>query len=305
MRWPAWRAVLKRVWDESWADNISLCAAGVAFYGFLSLVPAIGAVTLTYGLFASPDLLIDTIVAVAKRLPASAATIVNDQIVSLVRAPTSSKGLGLIGAMSIALYGATSGVDALMTAVAIAYDQEERRSFFKRTGIVIGLTIFTVLFTLVTLGAVSLLNLPNSLRPRWPVELQWVVSIASAALLTIAGMFAAGIFYRFGPDRQPARWQWLTPGALLSGLLWLAVTSAFAFYVGKINDYGATWGSLAGIVVLLTWLYLSAYALLIGAELNAELEHQTARDSTTGPERPLGQRGAYVADHVAGAGAAE
>lgn len=292
MGWPAWRMVLKRTWVESGSDNIGLVAAGVAFYGFLSIVPALGAILLTYGLVASPETLIHTIVAVSHRLPENAASMIEQQIVGLVQAPSSSKGWGLVGALLIAIYGATKGIDGLITAISIAYDQEDKRGFLRRTGVVLALTLFTVTFALVALVAISLLG---SLG-----DIPFIAGAGSAILLVVAGSFAAAIFYRFGPDRENARWTWLTPGALLSALLWLIATALFALYVSKVDDYGATWGSLAGVVVLLTWLYLNAYILLIGAELNAELEHQTSVDSTTGPDCPLGKRGAFVADEVAG-----
>ncbi len=295
----AWWQIAKRVFRETGTDNIGLISAGVAFYGFLSIVPALGAIVLVYGLFASPELLLETIRRISAQLPAEAAAIITDQLVGLVLSPNERKGWGLVIALGLAIFGATKGVDALITAITIAYGERETRGFVRRTAMVVALTMFVVVFTIVALVVIGTLSLPGTLVPTVPFDIRWLIALASALLLILASTLGAAIFFRFAPDRRAARWTWLTPGAVFTGFGWFAVTSGFAFYASRFTDYGATWGSLAGIVVLLTWLYLSAYTLLVGAELNAEIEHQTAQDSTIGTDKPLGAREAVVADSVA------
>ncbi len=300
LRSAAWWQIAKRVWQESSADNVGLISAGVAFYGFLSLVPALGALVLTYGLFASPETLLKTVVAISKSLPVEAANLITAQLEGLVSSPDRQKGWGLIVALALAIFGATKGVDALVTAITIAYGETETRGFVKRTATVVWLTVFSVIFTIVALTVIGALSLPGSLVPTVPFDFRWLIALGSTLVLILASALGAAIFFRYAPDRRAARWTWLTPGAVFTGFGWFVVTSGFALYASRFSDYGATWGSLAGIVVLLTWLYLSAFTLLIGAELNAEIEHQTAQDTTIGKDRPLGERDAVVADTVAG-----
>jgi membrane protein len=293
MPWAAWRQVLARVWHELGADNASLVAAGVAFYGFLSIVPAIAALVLLYGLFASPLTLAETMIGVARHLPAEAIPVVFDQIKAVAQAPESAKGWGLAAAIALAVYGATKGVDALVSAINIAYEEEETRGFVKRSVLILAMTVALTLLTLAALTTVSLVHLPMS------DGANGFLSVFAYLPLGGFGVAAAALLYRFAPDRAPAKARWLTPGGLVTALLWTIITSGFGAYTAAVGDFGATYGSLAGVVALLTWLYFSAYALIVGAELNAELELQTARDTTTGAERPMGERRAEVADHIA------
>ncbi|TZG26532.1 YihY/virulence factor BrkB family protein [Sphingomonas montanisoli] len=305
MGWPAWKQVLKRVWSESSEDNIGLVAAGVAFYGFLAIIPLLGSVVLLYGLIADTDTVLHDIRALVTTLPAYVAKLIADQLVEVVTASTGKKGLGLLAAFGLALFGARNGAASLITALNIAYEEAETRGIVRQTLLALGITACGVLLALVAVLAIAALGHLESLLPSLPDALLVLGKLAAYALLGLGGAAGAATLYRYGPDRAKARWVWLTPGSLFAAFGWLLLSLGFGVYVANVDDYSATYGSLSAIVVLLTWLYLSSFILLLGAELNAELEHQTARDTTEGTETPLGTRQAWVADHVAGASAAD
>jgi len=219
--------------------------------------------------------------------------------VSLVTTAAGKKGLGLAIALLISIYGATRASGAIMTALNVVYEQAEQRSIVKTTLISFIMIIGAVLVGIVGLLAASVLALVgkfvDGLGPVAALGIN-VVTWGVAAGLACFGIAAA---YRYGPSRHDARWRWLTAGSALATLLWLIATLGFGAYAATLGNYNATYGSLGAVVVLLMWLWVSAYAILLGAIVNAEAERQTARDTTTGPEKPLGQRGATVADQVA------
>ena len=295
----AWREILGRVWIRTGTANIGLLAAGVAFYSFLSVVPLLGALIMTYGLIADPSTIADHMRTIIEVVPKDAAKLILDQLVSLVTTAAGKKGLGLAVALLIAIYGATRASGAIMTALNVVYEQPERRSLVKTTLISFVLIVGAVLVGIVGLLAASALALVGrfieGLGPLAALGIN-LVTWAVAAGLACFGIAAA---YRYGPSRHDARWRWLTAGSALATLLWLIATVGFGAYAATLGNYNATYGSLGAVVVLLMWLWVSAYAILLGALINAEAERQTARDTTTGPEKPLGQRGATVADQVA------
>ena len=296
----AWREILGRVWVKIGTDNISLLAAGVAFYGFLSIVPLLGAFVMTYGLIADPSTVAEHMRKIIGLVPKDAAKLIYDQLVSLSTTAAGKKGLGLALALLIAMYGATRASGAIMTALNVVYEQPERRNIFKTTAISFAMIVATILVGVVGILAASVLALVgkflNVLGPAAAFGINAATWIVAAALAS----GAIGATYRYGPDRHDAKWQWLTFGSALATLLWLLATFGFGAYAASFGNYNATYGSLGAVVVLLMWLFVSAYAILLGAEINAETERQTARDTTTGREKPLGQRGATVADQVAG-----
>ena len=296
----AWKEVTIRTWNQSWLDNIGLVAAGVTFYGFLALVPLLGILVLTYGLFAQPDTVVDHVTAMVKFLPPEVVKLIGRLLLNAVQTSEETSGLGMLGAFGVALYAGSNGAGAVMTALNIAYEEKEKRSLWRFYAIAFVITTVAVLIGLVALAAMAAVGELERILP----QAGSVVLTAGRLVLYVAMAFvAAGIaatLYRYGPSREDARWQWLTPGSIFTALIWLLLAVGFSFYVTRLTDYNATYGSIAAIVMLLTWMYLSAYAFLFGAEMNAELEHQTAKDSTTGEAEPLGKRGAWVADHVAG-----
>jgi membrane protein len=296
----AWKEVAVRTWRESSKDNVGIVAAGVAFYGFLALVPLLGATVLTYGLVADPQSVVGHMQSLTKVLPAQVAELIGGQLMNVVKTSGGKKGLGLLLALAIALWGARNAAGSIVTALNIAYEEEEKRGFLTVTLLSLAMTLAAVLMALLAVGASTVLGYLHHFFPDTnPVALVFW-KVLSFALLAAAAAAAVAALYRYGPSREKAKWTWITPGSAFAALGWLLLTLGFGFYVSNFGNYNATYGSLGAVVVLLTWMYLSSYVLLFGAEMNSELEHQTAKDTTAGAPEPLGQRGAWAADHVAG-----
>ena len=291
---PAWKAVALRTWKETGNDNVGLIAAGVAFYGFLALVPLLGAIVLTYGLVAKPATVIHDMQQLTAVMPGDAAKLVGEQLMNVVKTSDGKKGAGLLLALALALFGARNGAGAIVTALNVAYEEQETRGFIRVNLLSLGITAGGVVVAILALVAITALGHLESLLEGAPGFVIVLGKILSYLAMTLAGAAGAATLYRFGPSRQSARWAWLTPGSLLAALLWLALTVGFGIYVANFGNYNATYGSLGAVVVLLTWLYLSSYILLFGAELNSELEHQTAKDTTSGAPKSVGDRGGLV-----------
>lgn len=295
-----WKEVALRAWKEAGQDNISLVASGVAFCGILAMVPLLGAIVLSYGLIATPETVIENVRALTQMMPADAARLIGEQLANVVSTSDGKKGFGLLIALAIALYGAMKGATAVITALNIAYDEEETRGFVKLNLLALAITASAVVSAVVAVIAITMMGALEHLFPALPGPLLVVSKIVSYLVVAAVGAGVAATLYRFAPNREGARWVWLTPGSVLAALSWLLMTLGFGIYVANFGSYDATYGSLGAAVVLLTWLYLSAYVLLLGAEFNCELERQTARDTTTGAPLPMGTRGAFAADTVAG-----
>jgi membrane protein len=295
----AWREVLGRTWTKTGDDNISLMAAGVAFYAFLSIVPLLGALVMTYGLIADPSTIADHARTIFRLVPKDAAKLILDQIVNLVTTAAGKKGVGLAVALFISIYGATRASGAIIMALNVIYEQHERRSILKSTAISFLMILGTVAVAVVGLLAASAITLLG----KWANRLGDVTTITLGVLTWFVAAalacFAIAAAYRYAPDRHDAKWRWISFGSIVATVLWLLATLGFGAYAATIGNYNATYGSLGAVVVLLMWLWVSAYAVLLGATINAEVERQLARDTTAGPEKPLGARGATVADQVA------
>lgn len=295
VKWPAiadWRQILKRTWQESGDDRAGLLAAGVAFYAFLAFVPLLASVVLTYGLVADPETVAAHIQSLARNLPEQAAGIIGDQLRSMTGGDDSAKGFGLLLAILFSVYGASKGAGAVITALNVAYDIEEARGFVSRTLVTLGMTLGAVLVLLVAALAISALGFIASLMPFTSPLLHQVLKFAFWGAAAVAASLVVAFVYRHGPNRPDAPWTWITPGSALATLLWLLATFGFGLYVSNFGNYNATYGSLGGVVVFLTWLYLSAYILLMGAELNAELERQQSRAPAKGAAGPAGESAA-------------
>ena len=295
-----WWAVLKRAWAEQGKDNISLISAGVAFYGFLALVPVIAATVLIYGLVADPATVSKNVQSLTSVMPTDAAKLVGEQLSSAVHTSGGKKGFGLVIALALALLSARSGATSVVSALNIAYDEEEKRGFIKLNLLALAITGAAVLMAVLAAVAIASMAKLEALLPDTNVIVLTIGRIISYVVLAAVGAAAVATLYRYGPSREEAKWTWLTPGSLFSALFWILLTLVFGIYVSKFGNYNATYGSLGAIVVMLTWLYLSAYVLLFGAELNSELERQTEKDTTVSGDKPMGQRGAEAADTVAG-----
>jgi membrane protein len=298
MPFSGWKDVVLRTVKEASSDNVGLVAAGVSFYGFLALLPLLGAIVLSYGLLADPKTVLENMTAMTQVMPKDIAQLIGEQLLHVVQTSSEKKGLGILIALALALFSARNGAAAVLTALNIAYEEEESRGFIKVNLLALSITAAAVVLAVLALLAVAIVTQMEALLPASPL-LAGVFKIISYIALTALAAGAGALLYRYGPSRDRARWDWLSPGSLLFAIGWVALTLGFGTYVTNFGNYSATYGSLATVVILLTWLYLSAYLLVFGAELNSELEHQTARDTTKGPEKPLGTRGAWSADHVA------
>ena len=294
-----WWQVLKRVYGEAAKDNLGLISAGVAFYSFLALVPALGALVLTYGLVVEPSDIPRHMRAIVQHVPADAAKLIDEQLNNVVKTATGKKGFGLLLALVLALYGAMKGAGAVVTALNVAYEEDETRGWFKTTLVSAVVTVGAVLVVVAVLVAGSLMGVLETFAGGLSPLAATAIKLLSWAVTGALAITAIGLLYRYAPSRRAAKWKWVTPGSLFAAVAWVAMTIGFGLYAAHFGNYNATYGSLGAVVVLLLWIYLSAYVLLAGAELNSELEHQTERDSTVGGEKPLGRRDAKMANEVA------
>ncbi|MHA6723953.1 YhjD/YihY/BrkB family envelope integrity protein [Sphingomonas sp. RS2018] len=269
-----WLAILKRTWAETGEDNIGLIAAGIAFYMFAAIVPSLGAVVLSYGLFADADTVRRNVEAIFSAMPREAATIITEQLLTVIDSSKNKQGFGLVLALGLAYYGATKGAAAITTGLNVAYDVSETRGFVRTTLLSLGIVAGGVVLVLAAVLSTMLLAFLESLMPNAAGFVLSLVRIGGYLVLAALVVTAAAALFRFVPDRRQARWVWLSAGALLSTFAWLAGTSLFGLYVSNFGNYGATYGSLSAVIVLLTWLWLTAYVFLLGAELNAEVERQ-------------------------------
>lgn len=297
---PGWKEIAFRTWKESSKDNISIVAAGVAFYGLLAMVPLLGATVLTYGLVASPQTVLHNVQSLATSLPKDVAKLIGDQLMNVVKTSGGKKGIGLFIAIAVALWGARNAASSIITALNIAYEEQEKRGFLEVTLLSLAITGAGVLLAIVGGFAIGVMAQLEQLLPGLgPVGIV-LGKIVTYIVLAAVAAAAAATLYRYGPSRAKAKWTWITPGSMFFALGWVILTLGFGFYVSHFGKYNVTYGSLGGVIVFVTWLYLSSFILLYGAEFNSEIEHQTARDTTAdGGEKPLGDRGAWSADHVA------
>ena len=282
---------------EARDDNVPLLAAGVAFYALISLVPALVAMIAIYGLAADPTEVADHLSSLTEALPAQAADLLVQQVERIAAASPGALGLSAAVALATALWSASSGMRWMMAALSLTYDQRETRTFVRLRGRALLLTTVAIVCVVVSVSLIAVLPAVCDLLGLGAVGTT-MAAVVRWPLLAGLVVVAFSALYRFGPDRPPARWRWITPGAVAATVIWLAASAGFATYASLAGSFDETYGPLGGVVVLLLWLHLSALAVLMGAEVNAEMEHQTARDTTTGPERPLGTRGAVVADTV-------
>jgi len=295
----AWQDIVSRTWKRVWKDNVGLVSAGVAYYGFLAFVPLLGLIVLVYGVVADPQTVVSNVRSMTIVLPPDVASLISDQLIAAVKSTKETKGLGVIVALLVALYGGTNGAGSIVSALNIAYEEKEKRSLGRFYLLAALITLGAVVLAVVALVATTALAFLGSLVPGISPALLHAGRVGGYLLMVLVAAGVAATLYRFAPSREHAQWRWITPGSLFAAIAWLLLTLLFSFYVTTVTDYNTTYGSLGTVIVLLTWIYLSAYALVVGAELNSEIEHQTAKDSTTGSPLPLGSRGAWAADHVA------
>ena len=292
-----WKDIAFRLKDEIANDRIGLIAAGVAFYGLLALFPAITALVAISGLLVEPNQIVEQLNALSGVMPEEVITIITAQASSVAGSREGGLGLAAVFGILVALYSASKGMASLMQGINVAYDENEERGFVKLKLVTFGLTVLLMLGLLIAM--LSTLALPAFLAY---VQLGWmlegVITVALWVGLFFATIVGLSVLYRYAPSRDAAEWRWTSIGALVGCLLWISASAGFAFYVSNFGSYNESFGTLAGVIVLLMWFWISAFIILLGAELNAELEAQTMVDTTQGEDQPMGSRDAVKADNL-------
>jgi membrane protein len=300
--WRGWKDIAFRTYQETQDDRLLALAAGVAFYSLVALFPAIAAGVSSYALFADSGTIAKHLSLAAGIFPAELLGILRDEITRIGARSDGKLTFGFLVGLGIALWSANAGMKAIFDALNIIYDEQEKRGFVR-------LNLTSVFFTACAIAAVVLATGAVVVFPLFlaafgvlnvdePIigYLRWPVMFG----LIIVGL---AVLYRYGPSRRLAKWRWISVGSVFAASAWLAVSSLLSWYLGNFANYNATYGALGAVVGLMMWMWLSTIVVLVGAELNSEIEHQTARDSTVGPEKPLGGRGAVMADTVGTANA--
>ena len=290
-----WRDVIVRTYKEVQEDRLIIVAGGIAFYGLLSIFPGIAALVSIYGLFAHGDTIREHLQQLSFLLPPDAFSIVDDQIRRVVAQGNGELGVKFVLGLLFALWSANSGMKGLIDGLNVAYEEEEKRSFIALNFLSLGMTVAALLSIIVLIAVAAALPaiFNDTIDSR-----ATVVGLSLLRWPAMLGLFVVGLslLYRFGPSREKAKWRWVSWGAAFAGVAIIAISLSLSWYLSNLADYNKTYGSLGAVIGLLIWMWLCATSILIGAELNAEMEHQTVKDTTTGTPRPMGERGSQMAD---------
>lgn len=293
----AWKDILFRLKDELSRDNVSLVAAGVGFFALLAAFPALTAAVSLYGVFADPQDINEVVGALAGVVPGDVREVIDEQLTALEQRSTETLSIGALVGVLIALWSARKGMTAVIAACNIAYDEYESRGFFRQLGLSLAFTVGAVVFFVLTVLLAA--GVPVVAQVAFGEStVAEVVSAARWPLLWLLVVLALAVIYRYAPSRDKPRWRWVTWGSAIAATLWVLGSVAFAIYVENFGNYDEAYGSIGAVVVLMMWLYLSGFVVVLGAEINAEMEHQTTRDTTVGPREPMGERDAHVADTI-------
>jgi membrane protein len=298
--WTGWKDVLWRVYASVNDNRLLAVAAGVVFYSLLAIFPAVAAFVSLYGLIADASTIDAHLSLASGVLPAGAVDLLHEQIIKLTSKGGAKLSLGFVVGLCIALWSANAGMKAIIDALNVVYDEKEKRSFVKLNLASLLFTLVAIFSLMVALGAVVIAPIVFSVVGLSPL-CGLAIAVLRWPLLLVLAAIALAAIYRYGPSRREARWQWLSVGSVAAALGWLLSSVLFSWYIASFGAYNATYGSLGAAVGMMMWMWISAIVILLGAQLNAEIEHQTARDSTVGVEKPLGRRGAVVADTVGAA----
>jgi membrane protein len=290
-----WKDIAKRTWTERKEDNVQILAAGTAFYLFLALFPALIATISVYGLVSDPADVERQLSGALTGLPPEAAALIETQLTNV--ADSAESGLAISTAISIlaALWSASKGMQAIITSLNIAFNEEETRGFIKLRGLSLLLTFGLIIAAVVGVGGMVLVS---SVAADLGSAVETIVNIVRWPILGLAVMAGLAVLYRYAPDRDKAEWKWVSPGAVVGVVLWLVASIGFSFYVNNFGSFNETYGSLAAVIILLLWLFLTAFIIIMAAEFDSEMERQTEKDTTEGAEQPLGTRDARSADTV-------
>jgi membrane protein len=295
-----WKDIFIRVYRNIGRDRVILVAAGVTFYCILALFPAIAAFVSLYGLFADPSTISNQINSLSGVLPGGAVQVIGDQMTRVTSQGNKSLGLIFFSGLAVALWSANAGIKSIFDALNLVYNEEEKRGLIKLNAVSLAFTTGAIAFLLLAIGAMVVLPLvlgyvgltevaEKILRiVRWP-----------ALLLIVTGALA--VLYRFGPSRSQPQWRWISWGSAFAAVLWIVASILFSWYAAHFGNYNKTYGSLGAVIGFMIWIWISVIVILLGAEIDAEMEHQTVHDTTSGDGKPMGARGAKVADTVGAA----
>lgn len=292
-----WKEVLLRVKEQMGTDNLSIVSAGVAFFALLSIFPGITALVTLYGLVTDAAQVEQQLAPLRDLLPGGAFDILAEQTRAVASTADGSLSIGLAISLGLAVWSANAGTKSIISALNIAYDEQEKRSFIRLNLWSLTFTLCGIVFMIFALTFIAAVPALLAVSDANAGPIQSVLLALRWVLMAGLMILALALLYRYAPSRTSPKMQWVSAGALTATFLWLLASIGFSLYVRYFGSYDKTFGSLGAVVVLLMWFYISTYALCIGAELNAELERQTRRDSTVGPEKPIGERGAYAADN--------
>ena len=290
----AWFGALKALVMGLNDSNIGLISAGIAFYGMLAIFPTLAAIIALWGFFADPDEVYAQLETARGLIPEDAYAILDQQITSLITANSSTLGWTTIISLTAALWSSRAGVAALIRGLNAIY-REKNRVGLRQIAAAFGVTFLLIAVALVALMSVVILPIVLAVLPLGPITALMIASVRWVVALVVV-IVGIGVLYRFGPNRRRARVPWLTPGALVAVMIWGSISYGFSFYLSNFGRYNEVYGALGAVIALLMWLYLSAFSVLLGAALNAELEIRARQDSTVGGPRPMGERRAGPAD---------
>jgi membrane protein len=292
-----WKDILVRTYHETGEDRLLAVAAGVVFYGLLALFPAITALVSSYALFAKASTINDHLSLISGVLPAGAFDIVKDQVARVLAKGDVKLGLAFATSFLLAVWSANGGMKAILDALNVVYGENEKRGFLKLNAVSLAFTFGGLVAVLIAIGCVVALPIVLSTIGLGSVS-DVLLRIGRWPVLVAMMLLGLAVLYRYGPSRQSAQWRWLTVGGVFASVTWLAGSALLSFYLANYANYDATYGSLGAAIGLMMWMWMSTIVVLFGAELNSEIEHQTAMDSTGDGDKPLGARGAKVADTV-------
>jgi membrane protein len=294
-----WKDIAVRVYLEFNKDRVLSVAAGVTFYTLLSLFPALAALVTSYGLFADVNVINEHLSAMQGFLPSGAVEIIGDQVKRIAAKGGGTLGLTFFTSLVISLWSANAAMKAMFDALNVVYEEEEKRSFVMLNLRSLTFTAGALVFVIFALT--SIVVLPVIFKFVGISDATWFIALLRWPALMLVLLGGLSVLYRYGPSRERARWRWVGTGSAVACLLWLVASLLFSWYVASFGNYNETYGSLGAVIGFMTWIWISATIVLIGGEINAEMEHQTAKDTTTGPALPLGDREARMADTVGAA----
>lgn len=292
-----WKDIAVRVKNQISKDNVNIISAGISYYAFLAIFPAIAAIIAIYGLVTNQQTVQRQLNALSNVLPPQSSELIQQQLTQIVQGSPTALGWGLVISIVLSIWSANRGTKALFQGINIAYDEEDQRGFIKGNAITLLFTFLGIITVIISMAlVVAFPAIIGNLNLQ--AATGFLVQAARWILLLAVILISLAVIYRYAPDRENPKWRWVSWGSVAGTVLWVAGSLLFSFYISNFGNYNATYGSLAAVVILLLWFYLSAFSIMLGAEINSEIEHQTKKDTTSGKSKPMGERGAHDADDL-------